>query len=456
MFMKKFFLFSLIILVGLFSSCEKKNNKPNIKIEVLESTVKEKYYIDDFNLSSIKINISIDEETKEEILSTSLIENYPSEITEGSYTFIINYQGVKESLTLQFIKRDTYTNGLSFSLNKTNDGYIVSNYSGNDNEIIIPASFEYLPVKGIKAYTFNNKPITKVNLPNTIEYIGDNAFSNTNISLIDIPSSVVEIGDAAFYNCVNLKSVTLHNTLREVGDYAFYNTTLIYTDKDDISDWNSNAFDDNLTYIHKGLNLSNIVKNDNFEYYIDETVSILNYTGDSKIVEIPDIIDNKKVTVIENAAFFGNKTIEEIKISNNIIYIKDRAFKETNLVSVNIPSSVKEIGVYAFSVCEELESVTFNEGLEKINISAFAACHKLTKIILPSTLTTIEQYGFQNCLNMKIIYIPKSVVNIGDGAFYACGKSTIYLEESSVPSTWSTNFNPSKAKLSFNASKDDL
>ena len=74
-----------------------------------------------------------------------------------------------------------------------------------------------------------------------------------------------------------------------------------------------NAFDDNLTYIHKGLNLLNIVKKDNFEYYIDETVSILNYTGDSKIVEIPDIIDNKKVTVIENAAFFGNKTIEEIR-----------------------------------------------------------------------------------------------------------------------------------------------
>ncbi len=454
--MRKFLLFSLIILVGLFSSCEKKNNKPNIQIEVIESTVKDIYYVDDFNLSSIKINVSTDGVVKEEILSTSLVENYPTEINEGSYTFVINYQGVKKNLTLQFIERETFTEGLAFTLNKTLDAYIVSSYNGTSTEVIIPSTYEYLPVKGIKSYAFYNKQITKAYLPVTIEYIDDNAFANTNISSIDIPLSVVEIGDAAFYNCVNLKSVTLHKTVKEIGDDAFYNATLIYTDNEDISNWNENAFDDNLTYIHKGLNLSNIVKKDNFEYYIDETVSILNYTGDSKIVEIPDIIDNKKVTVIENAAFFGNKTIEEIKISNNIIYIKDRAFKETNLLSVNIPSSVKEIGVYAFSVCEELESVTFNEGLEKINISAFAACHKLTKIILPSTLTTIEQYGFQNCLNVKIIYIPKSVTNIGEGAFYACGRSTIYIEVDSVPSTWSSNFNPSKAKLSFNANKEDL
>ncbi len=431
--------------------------KPVILINIIESTVEDEYYIDEFDISTIKISVSIDDEVKEVNLSIDLIENYPSEFIVGSYTFIINYEGVKKELTLNFIEKEFYTEGLTFSVNKTLDGYVVSGYNGTDNEVVIPSSYDGYPVTGIMTYAFNgNQVIKKVTLPDTIETIEQNAFSNSSISEINIPESVTVIKEAAFYYCENLKSVTLHKTLKTIGDYAFANTILVYTDKTDISSWNSGAFDDNLVYIHTGLDLSKIIKKDNFEYYVDQTASILNYIGDSNIVVIPSEINGVIVNKIENSAFMKNTYLEEVTINNNIIYIGDRAFRETGLTNVEIPSSVKEVGVYAFSGCEYLESVTFNEGLEKINISAFAACVNLLEVILPSTLTTIEQYAFQNCLRLQKAFIPKSVVTVGDGAFYACGKSTIYIESESIPETWSVNFNPSKAKISLSASKENI
>lgn len=455
--MKKIFLSLLFICLIFIASCDKKTNETKIQLDIIESSIKDVYYTDEFNITTIKMNVTKNEETTEESLTPLLIENYPSEFKEGQYTFKVNYEGVKLEFSVNFIEREYYTEGLEFVLNKTQNGYLVSNYKGTNDNVIIPSTFNYLNVVGIKAYAFNNNQvIEKVTLSETITEIETNAFANSSIKEINISESVKKIGAAAFYFCDNLRSITIPKSVKTIEEYALYNTILVYTDAQDISSWNKDAFDDNLVYIHKGLDLSKIVRDNNFDFYVDETVSLLNYRGNDSIVEIPSEFNSKPIVEISNSAFLKNQTLEEVTISNNIQIIKDKAFRETALNSVEIPSSVKEIGVYAFSVCEELESVTFNEGLEKINMNAFAACHKLTKIILPSTLTTIEQYGFQNCLNMKIIYIPKSVVNIGDGAFYACGRSTIYLEESSVPSTWSTNFNPSKAKLSFNASKDGL
>ena len=293
-------------------------------------------------------------------------------------------------------------------------------------------------------------------LPNTISEIEANAFANSSIKEINIPESVKKIGAAAFYFCDNLRSVTIPKSVKTIEEYALYNTILVYTDIDDTNSWNKDAFDDNLVYIHKGLDLSKIVRENNFEFYVDETVSLLNYLGNDSIVEIPSEFNSKPIVEISNSAFLKNQTLEEVTISNNIKIIKDKAFRETALNSVEIPSSVKEIGVYAFSACESLKSVIFNEGLEIINISAFAACNNLLSAILPSSLKRIEQYGFQNCLSIKTIYIPKNVEYIGEGAFYACGRSTLYIEAASIPSSWHANFSPSGAKKVFNAHKDNL
>ncbi len=455
--MKKIILFLLLICLIFITSCKENNKEPKVSLEVIASTIKDVYYIDEFNITTIKLQIEKGEEKIEESLTPLMIENYPSSFEEGIYTFIVCYEGEKVEFSVNFIERETYTEGLEFSLNKSNDSYVVSGYKGIEKEVIIPSTFNYLPVKLIKAYAFdNNKLIKKVLLPNTIIEIEANAFSNSTLKEINIPDSCEKIGDAAFYGCQGLRSITLKKSIKSLGDYSFNNTFLIYTDSTDTSGWNVNAFDNNLVYIYEGLDLTKIVKENDFEYYISDNAMLLNYSGELNKVEIPLTINNYLVTKIGNSAFLKLETLEEVIIGQNVTLIGDKAFRETGLTHVEIPSSVKEIGVYSFSGCESLEEVIFNEGLETIKMSAFAACNHLLVAILPNSLKTIEQYGFQNCLKIKTIYIPKNVSYIGDYTFYACHYATLYIEAESIPSSWHSNFNPSKAKLSFNANKDNI
>lgn len=52
---------------------------------------------------------------------------------------------------------------------------------------------------GIRDYAFYNAHITSIEMPNTVEYIGDHAFQNSDLeSPITIPASVTSIGAEAF------------------------------------------------------------------------------------------------------------------------------------------------------------------------------------------------------------------------------------------------------------------
>ena len=66
----------------------------------------------------------------------------------------------------------------------------------------------------------SGKNITKVTLPDGLQYIGGVSFFNTGIKDINIPNTVTEIGPAAFGN-TNLKSVYIPKSVTTIGKYAF-------------------------------------------------------------------------------------------------------------------------------------------------------------------------------------------------------------------------------------------
>ena len=93
----------------------------------------------------------------------------------------------------------------------------------------------------------------------------------------------------------------------------------------------------------------------------------------------------------------------------------------TSLTSIEIPNSVKEIGVCAFKNCSQLSSVTFepNSKLKTIDgycdgnwssevgtkhYGAFADCEALTNIELPASLTAINSVAFSNCRKLIDVY----------------------------------------------------
>ena len=60
---------------------------------------------------------------------------------------------------------------------------------------------------------------------------------------------------------------------------------------------------------------------------------------------------------------------------------------------VVIPKSVTEIRQFAFTICEHLKEVVFEDGstLKTIGDAAFTGCSALEKIVLPEGL---EEIGF--------------------------------------------------------------
>lgn len=134
--------------------------------------------------------------------------------------------------------------------------------------------------------------------------------------------------------------------------------------------------------------------------------------------------------------------------------IADWAFRDTSLntgiTSFILPSSLKEIGDYAFFSCVNLKSINLPNGLTKIGFQAFQNCHSLTAITIPSSVTTMSTlvfnrcfglkdvtfegnsqltalpYGtFANCESLESLTLPKGCTSIGESAFYKCAKLTI-------------------------------
>lgn len=149
----------------------------------------------------------------------------------------------------------------------------------------------------------------------------------------------------------------------------------------------------------------------------------------------------------------------KITFSKNVIKISSYAFHNcTNLKEFELPSSVTEIGYFAFSNCNMLtksvynktifarlpidaESCTVKDGTKEIASAAFRKCSKLSKVELPNSITTIGESAFAECSLLSSITIPKSTTKIGNYAFFNCSNlRAIYVESSQITNLGSNAF----------------
>lgn len=119
------------------------------------------------------------------------------------------------------------------------------------------------------------------------------------------------------------------------------------------------------------------------------------------------------------------------------------SFREcASLRRIRMPSTVREIGQKAFSLCRRLVNVELNEGLTLIDSGAFRECTSLQNINIPSTvrmigeaaftdckmvhmhlnegLECIEKKAFCECKFLEFLKIPATVEAIGESAFANC------------------------------------
>ena len=112
--------------------------------------------------------------------------------------------------------------------------------------------------------------------------------------------------------------------------------------------------------------------------------------------------------------------VDEVKIPSDIEIIGVSALEDSNISSITIPSTVKEIEKGAFSFCKRLLQANINSNLEILKSSIFFNCENLSEVKLPQSLLHIEDTVFHGCKSLARIELPESLISIGRGAFGFC------------------------------------
>ncbi len=129
-----------------------------------------------------------------------------------------------------------------------------------------------------------------------------------------------------------------------------------------------------------------------FEYTVksDGSAAIKRYTADEVSAIIPETIDGRPVTELEDYSFTGNLHLKEISIPKTVTRIGSYAFGSCyKLASLTVPSSCKVIDSTAFMYCRELAQVSLPYGLETIGENAFLGCDALSELTIPASVQKI-------------------------------------------------------------------
>ncbi len=125
---------------------------------------------------------------------------------------------------------------------------------------------------------------------------------------------------------------------------------------------------------------------------------LVRYSGSENRVEIP-----------------SETTVGGVRLK--VTSISDSAFaRNTELMEVVIPGSVRSIGRYAFFGCTALTSVDMDEGLRIIGPGAFCKCSSLETADLPKGLESIGDQAFLGC-SIEEMFVPDTVTSVGRHAF---------------------------------------
>lgn len=166
-------------------------------------------------------------------------------------------------------------------------------------------------------------------------------------------------------------------------------------------------------------------------YGDDITVpSLVTYNGVEYPVEMiePNVFkDNKSVTriilpssikEIGEYAFQGCSSLKEIGDLSHLEYIYPGTFQDCiSLENVDLSSCVR-IYDCAFSGCQSMQAIGSLSKVKSLGSSAFNSCKSL-KIIDLSSEVEIGGYAFQNCTNLESVgSLDKATIN--NGAFYNC------------------------------------
>ena len=146
---------------------------------------------------------------------------------------------------------------------------------------------------------------------------------------------------------------------------------------------------------------------------------------------------------IEKYAFQGNAKLKSVTFPNTLTTLRDDCFSNCDLISIEIPASLSNLGTSVFEGNMNLERIVVAKGNQRysspngcnaiVDTQLNAIVQGCNTTVIPEGITRLWLSSF-NSTGIKKLLIPEGITDLGDYTFYDCDR----LEEISIPST--TNF----------------
>ncbi len=271
-----------------------------------------------------------------------------------------------------------------------------------------------------------------------IRMIMHGAFANcTKMTHVQIPDSVDYIGQQAFYNCINLQQVWLpeSDTLGYVDDDAFIGCIrlpeeggLRYTQSEGkriltfapevlsgevtISDGTYLIMEDIFDKAQVGITALylpdslEILQADAFSHEVRSAIArrhkgfensvspklLISYAStDAFYSRVETFTVPAQIKFIDDGAFSYMTSLKKIFLPDELRGIGERAFAYTALTSLRIPQKVRLIGSSAFAQCTSLKEVQVPPRAFELETDTFYGCSSLEKIVFTGAPLNAEE-----------------------------------------------------------------
>lgn len=325
----------------------------------------------------------------------------------------------------------------------------------------------------ITAYTGTGDKLKDIVIPNTIVVGGvdkrvtkvtGTVSSNIGTPIavfvgnLTISEGIEEILDGAFYGCMinrtNPGELKIADTVKVIGNSAFGTCNRVTNEElilpRDLEILETRAFFGCMRQDagYFTLKINKKLKSIGVDAFLNAEIG-------GEIV-IPGNVKN-----MAGSIFYNNSQITSVKFEEGIEVLGGFLGCRALSCDIIIPSSVKEITMYAFSGCTGLEghNLVLKEGLKTIGVSAFYNCRFKGTITIPSTVRTIKERAFDCALmsqNEEIdtkLVIKEGVQVIERSAFSTCDISNQIVIPSTVTSMGESIFGSSEISGSIHVNK---
>lgn len=196
-----------------------------------------------------------------------------------------------------------------------------------------------------KAFAFCHT-LKRITIPSSLATLGKSALTTCeSLQFIVLPKSITTLAEDSFTYCRALKKILLPETLVTIGDYS-------------------------LSYIRK--------------------------------LEIPTF--PRKLERINDHAFDGGSLIGDLILPRGLESLGRGAFQECFLSTVELNGPVAMTD-RVFASNPNLKKISIPEGVTRIPANACLSCYSLQKVELPSSITEIGNYAFNSIGALSVIYV---------------------------------------------------